>query len=293
MSAAMRASSAMNQSITAAQCGYSSLQISARWRPVATPSRRDNNWMRRPITVAHIRSHNSESPSRFPGSRKATLIKNPGPVNFQSFRQENGGTETPGEDSGCSISTAWSRMLFSRVSLATGGGGAVGEDGGGRRGLVSAWRWWWWSVVGKVAGLLGLRLVGEEIHPPSNSIIFTPNLLIYLGQAATPPFTALIDDNMPSNNSPMFENQPPPMVHINRNLSSHRRLGKQSLSHSRSTQLSTRHDETTGDSPAFKRHPTGRRVNHPESRSSHHNLSRAPSMTKNRDRAAPTAERHL
>jgi len=55
------------------------------------------------------------SPSRFPGSKKAMLIKNPGPVKSHSFFHEKGGTV---ESSTVSNSNSATR-IFSPASYAT------------------------------------------------------------------------------------------------------------------------------------------------------------------------------
>ena len=127
ISAPIKANSAMNHNNRPAHVGYSSLQSSARCRPVATPTLADNNWIKSPITVAHINSHSSEypamapawrSPSRFPGSRNAMLIRNPGPVNSHSFFHEKGGVAEASRDSGVSPSKS-TIDIFSLDSYAT------------------------------------------------------------------------------------------------------------------------------------------------------------------------------
>nr|GMC48173.1 hypothetical protein Iba_chr01aCG18230 [Ipomoea batatas] len=81
-----RANSAMNQSNSPAQYGYSSRQSSAK------------------------------SPSRFPGSRNAMLIRNPGPVNRHSCLHENGGTVLQSTPSAVSDSISIAATFSSRDS---------------------------------------------------------------------------------------------------------------------------------------------------------------------------------
>ncbi|GER30943.1 D-3-phosphoglycerate dehydrogenase, partial [Striga asiatica] len=52
----------MTQSSSLAQLGYSSRHSSARCRPVATPSRAESSWTRRPMTVAHRSSQTGDGP---------------------------------------------------------------------------------------------------------------------------------------------------------------------------------------------------------------------------------------
>lgn len=114
ISAPIKASSAMTHSTILAHFGYSSLHSSAKCLPVATPSLAASSCTKSPIAVAHKSNHSNEypamapacrSPSRFPGSRKAILIKNPGPVNSHNFFHENGGALDQSPPSPSSIPT--------------------------------------------------------------------------------------------------------------------------------------------------------------------------------------------
>jgi len=139
MSEPIRAISVISQSTILAHAGYSSLHSSAKCLPVATPRRAERSWIMRPIAVAHMRSHKSEypamapdwrSPSRFPGSRNAMLIRNPGPVNSHSFRHENGGASTSPSCSSIPTTTTLSAESYAVSSCSSANSG------------------WWWSCGG-------------------------------------------------------------------------------------------------------------------------------------------------